>query len=48
MKLKKKKNIQNKNYIWISYNQMIDLIKQKKISIELRNLFGIINLENLK
>jgi len=46
--IKEKKNMQNKDYIWISYNQMIDLIIQKKISIELRNLFGIINLENLK
>ena len=40
--------MQKQNYVWISYNQMIDLIKQKKVSIELRNLFGIINLENLK
>ena len=46
--IKEIKNMQKQNYVWISYNQMIDLIKQKKVSIELRNLFGIINLENLK
>lgn len=36
------------NYIWISYNQMLKLIEKKLITIELRNLFGIINLKNLK
>ena len=31
------------NYIWLSYNQMIDLIKKRKIDIEARLLFGILN-----
>lgn len=36
------------NYIWISYNQMIELLKKKLLTIELRNLFGVLNLNNLK
>ena len=31
------------NYIWLSYNQMIDLIKKRKIDIEARLFFGILN-----
>ncbi len=31
------------NYIWLSYNQMIDLIKIRKIDIEARLFFGILN-----
>ena len=31
------------SYIWLSHNQIIDLIKKQKIDIEARLLFGIIN-----
>ena len=31
------------SYIWLSHNQMIELIKKQKIDIEARLLFGIIN-----
>ncbi len=34
-------------YIWISQNQMVEMIKQKKIDIEARLLFGCINLKNI-
>tara|TARA_X000000950_G_scaffold164859_1_gene201432 strand:+ start:3946 stop:5214 length:1269 start_codon:yes stop_codon:yes gene_type:complete len=37
-----------KNYIWLSQNQMIELIKRKKIDIEARLLFGCINVNKLK
>ena len=30
-------------YIWLSQNQLIDLIHKQKIDIEARLLFGIIN-----
>ena len=30
-------------YIWLSQNQIIDLIHKRKIDIEARLLFGIIN-----
>ena len=36
-----------KTYIWISQNQMIEMIKKKKIDIEARLLFGCINLKNI-
>lgn len=36
------------NYIWISYNQMIELLNKKLLTIELRNLFGVLNLKKLK
>ena len=36
------------NYIWISQNQMIKLIENKKIDIEARLLFGCLNVNNLK
>ena len=36
------------NYIWVSHNQMIDLIKNKKVDIEARLLFGILNINKLK
>jgi len=43
-KLKVNENIKlPMNYIWLSYNQMIDLIKKRKIDIEARLLFGILN-----
>ena len=34
-------------YMWISQNQMIEMIKKKKIDIEARLLFGCINLKNI-
>ena len=43
-KLKNSQNIKlPSNYIWLSTNQIIDLIKKKKIDIEARLLFGILN-----
>ncbi len=35
------------NYIWLSTNQVIDLIKMKKIDIEARLLFAILNFEGI-
>ena len=35
-------------YIWVSQNQMIDMIKNKKLDIEARLLFGCINLKNIE
>lgn len=37
-----------KDYIWISQNQMIKMIKRKKIDIEARLLFGCINIDKIK
>jgi len=43
-KLDKKQNIDLPDcYIWLSQNQIIDLINKQKIDIEARLLFGIIN-----
>ena len=43
-KLKKNQNIDlPDNYIWLSQNQIIDLINKQKIDIEARLLFGIMN-----
>jgi len=43
-KLNKKQNIDLPDcYIWLSQNQIIDLINKQKIDIEARLLFGIIN-----
>ena len=39
----KKKIKLPESYIWLSHNQIIDLIKKQKIDIEARLLFGIIN-----
>ncbi len=36
------------HYIWISQNQMVKLIKNKKIDIEARLLFGSLNIDKLK
>ncbi len=42
--LDKEDNIElPESYIWLSQNQIIDLIKKQKIEIEARLLFGIIN-----
>lgn len=35
------------NYIWVSHNQMINMIKQKRFDIEARLLFGCLNVSNL-
>ena len=44
--LNQKKIIKKPNsYIWISQNQMIELISKRKIDIEARLLFGIINIK---
>ena len=40
--------LEGQKYIWISYNQMLELIKKKLLTIELRNLFGLLNIKNLK
>jgi len=37
-----------KNYIWLSYNQIIEMISKKRLDIESRLLFATVNLENLK
>ncbi len=37
-----------KNYIWASHNQIIDLIKQNRVTIEARNLFAIYNIDKIK
>ena len=43
-KLNKSQNIKLPDrYIWLSQNQIIDLINKQKIDIEARLLFGIIN-----
>ena len=46
--LTKKINIKlPKTYFWISQNQMINMIKKKRVDIEGRLLFGCINIKNL-
>ena len=35
------------NYIWLSYNQVVDMISKKRLDIESRLLFASINLNNL-
>ena len=35
------------NYIWVSQNQMIDMIQNKRFDIEARLLFGCLNISNL-
>ena len=43
-KLDKYNNIElPESYIWLSQNQMINLIYKQKIDIEARLLFGILN-----
>lgn len=37
-----------KNYLWISHNQFISLIKRDLVTIEARNLFGYFNIDKLK
>ncbi|MDB3959288.1 NDP-hexose 2,3-dehydratase family protein [Candidatus Pelagibacter sp.] len=40
--------LKKQNYIWISHNQMLELLKKKLLTIELRNLFGLLNIKDLK
>ena len=43
---KSNQNLNKPNsYIWISQNQMIELIRKRKIDIEARLLFGILNIK---
>jgi len=35
------------NYFWISQNQMIEMIKRKKVDIEARLLFGCVNIDKI-
>ena len=45
--LEKRKDIKlPENYIWLSHNQIVDLVKKQKIDIEARLLFGIINFKD--
>ena len=37
-----------KNYLWLSYNQMIEMIYNKKLDIESRLLFGCDNISKIK
>jgi len=40
--------INRKNYLWISHNQINELIKKDMLTLEARNLFGYYNIEKLK
>jgi oxidase EvaA len=40
--------INKKNYLWISHNQINELIKKDMLTLEARNLFGYYNIEKLK
>ena len=49
LKLKEDMSIKiPENYLWLSQNQMIEMIKRKKIDIEARLLFGCININKIK
>ena len=49
IKLSNKESLKlKKNYVWVSHNQIVDLINNKVISIELRNLFACLNIKNIK
>jgi len=39
--------VQKKNFMWLSHNQMVDLIRKGTISIEARNLFLSFNVEKI-
>ena len=47
IEIKNDKIIQNNNFIWISHNQMIDLIKKQKFDIEARLLFASFNFHKI-
>ena len=40
--------LERQNYIWISHNQMLELLEKRLLTIELRNLFGLLNIKDLK
>ena len=49
LKLKSEMSIKiPQNYIWLSENQMIQMINRKRIDIEARLLFGCININKIK
>ena len=49
LKLTRKMSIKiPQNYLWLSQNQIIEMIKRKKIDIEARLLFGCINIKKIK
>jgi len=43
------KNLKVKdNFLWVSHNQIVDLIKKNLLTIEARNLFACFNIDNIK
>ena len=36
------------NYMWLSHNQIVDMIKNKKLDIESRLLFACVNIDHIK
>ena len=42
------KLILSKDYIWVSHNQLVELIKKNLLSIEARNLFASFNIDKIK
>ena len=44
----KNKLILSKDYIWVSHNQLVELIKKNLLSIEARNLFASFNIDKIK
>ena len=40
--------ILSKDYIWVSHNQLVELIKKNLLSIEARNLFASFNIDKIK
>ena len=47
IEIKNDKILQNNSFIWISHNQMIDLIKKQKFDIEARLLFASFNFHKI-
>ena len=37
-----------KNYMWLSHNQVVDMIKNKRLDIESRLLFASVNIDHIK
>ena len=37
-----------KNFVWVSHNQIVGLIKRNLITIEARNLFAAYNIDKIK
>ena len=44
----KNKLILSKDYIWVSHNQLVELINKNLLSIEARNLFASFNIDKIK